>query len=133
MSDAAFWRGGEATDGVIADLDGDLDEVFELFSHDRRRALLYLLQESDGEPLWTTNLAVQLARFEAEETDDPHDLAEEIVVSLRHSHLPKLADSGVIDVDSTMTTLTYDGDDRVEDLIQWTRLREDLRIQLSTD
>lgn len=125
MSDAAFWRGENGTGECgIEDLNAGLDQVFELFSHPRRRALLYLLRDADADPVWTTNLAVALARTEADADEDLHEVAEEIAVSLRHNHLPKLADAGVVDVDADMATLTYRGDDRIDDLLRWSRRRE---------
>lgn len=134
MSGAAFWRGENGTSASeIEDLSADLDQVFALFSHPRRRALLYLLRDADAEPVWTTNLAVELARMEADAGEDLHDRAEEIALSLRHNHLPKLADSGVVDVDSSMTTLTYRGDARVDDLLRWSRQREGASEQFRSE
>lgn len=130
MSDAAFWRGEDGTsDRVIADLNADLDRIFTLVSNPRRRAALYHLRNADRDPVWTTNLAAELARLEADADENLDDVAEEIPLSLRHNHLPKLSEAGLVDVDSNMTTLTYQGDDRIDDLLQWSRPREEAGTQ----
>ena len=134
MSGSAFWRGSNETgESAISDLNGDLDDIFALLSHPRRRALLYLLCEADEDPLWTANLAVRLARIETDGGEDPHDQVEEVTMALRHNHLPKLADAGLVDVDASMTTLSYEGDDRIDDLLEWTRPMEDGRARLHSE
>jgi DNA-binding transcriptional ArsR family regulator len=134
MSGTASWRGNDETaEHAISDLNADLDEIFGLLSHPRRRALLYLLAETDEDPIWTANLAVRLARIEGDEGGDPHDEAEAIALALRHNHLPKLADAGLVEVDASMTTVSYEGDERVADLLTWSRPREAGRTRLHTE
>jgi len=70
-----------------------------LASHYRRRALYYLLEENDSN---VEELATVLSDWEASETEMIQTPADrrEILLLLSHSHLPKLADTGLIDYDS---------------------------------
>jgi DNA-binding transcriptional ArsR family regulator len=76
----------------------DLDEVFAALGHPRRRYLLYtLVNEGSEETL--SELATKLAAWEqdkpaSEVTDDER---RDVQLSLYHSHIPKLADFGVLD------------------------------------
>jgi DNA-binding transcriptional ArsR family regulator len=76
----------------------NLDEVFAALGHPRRRYLLYtLVNESSEETL--SELATKLAAWEqdkptSEVTDDER---QDVHISLYHSHIPKLADLGVLD------------------------------------
>lgn len=68
-----------------------LDEVFSLFSNERRRFVLYYLDQTDGKvPL--DELAKQVEEWES----DPQNYAtldsdyDDIVISLEHTDLPKI-------------------------------------------
>ena len=80
--------------------DGGLDAVFSAFAHERRRVILRTL--SRGEPN-----AVDLDTLVAavcERAGSPNETAEDdrrrVRVTLRHVHLPKLADSGLVEYDA---------------------------------
>lgn len=81
----------------------DCDELFTLLSNSRRRSVLYVLYQSDG-ALELSLLVQRVASCEtgvpAEELDD--DVTQSIYISLHQTHLPKLADFGLV---------TYDDDD----------------------
>lgn len=74
----------------------DLDELLLTLAHPRRRQILALL---DATPAWTTaELADRLANR------SPHDTppaSSDVALSLRHQHLPKLVEAGLIAVDET--------------------------------
>jgi hypothetical protein len=75
--------------------DDSLDELFELLSHEYRRYILWALADPDGrtdEPIGTTLFA----------GDDEPDILR---LELRHNHLPKLDDAGLVDWDPETETL----------------------------
>lgn len=72
------------------------DELFDALTHRRRRRVLEVLR-SAGQPLTLTALAEELAlRSEEEATDER---TERLRVSLYHRHVPKLADTGLVEFD----------------------------------
>ena len=87
----------------------ELDHVFSVLSHPRRRYLMYALAEN---PEWTlTELATKLASWEDgidETAVDPHR-RDQMYVSLYHAHVPKLVTEGVIDFDAESETIARAG------------------------
>lgn len=84
----------------------ELDHVYEALEHPRRRYLCYALLEDDE---WS--LAELAGKVAAWETDQPEDEVSEperqrVYVSLYHSHVPKLADCGVVSFDADAETLS---------------------------
>jgi hypothetical protein len=82
------------------------DHVYEALEHPRRRYLCYTLLEDDEWSL--SELAGKIAAWE---TDQPADEVSEperqrVYVSLYHSHVPKLADCGVVSFDADAETLS---------------------------
>lgn len=75
--------------------------VAELLSHPLRRELLLCLQEYD-EPLALADVADELAVMTTDVSSlvdvDP-EVVQQIYMSLYHSHIPKLADHGVVEYD----------------------------------
>ena len=68
-----------------------LDDVFALFSKERRRFVLYYLDHADGK----VSIGELVEQIHEWETSPPHDSIpdeeyEELVVSLEHNHLPKI-------------------------------------------
>lgn len=84
----------------------ELDHVYEALGHPRRRYLCYTLLE---ETEWSlADLATKIVSWENDipEQEVTENQQERVYVSLYHSHVPKLADEGVItfdDVDETVT------------------------------
>lgn len=106
-----FYRGGSDEESLEIDLDSAFDGAYRLLGDHRRRALLYLLAEGDAQIHPVESLASQLARLE--DTTDITDVS----VELRHKHLPKLADTGIIEYDARSEAVVYLGDERVETLL----------------
>ncbi len=77
------------------------DVFFDLLSDHRRRAVLYALRTHDpGESVSVDTLVDRLLEAERRErTPDRTDLRDRIAVDLRHRHLPRLADAGLLDRD----------------------------------
>jgi hypothetical protein len=90
---------GEQSPGVSRDV-LEPDRVFETLDHPRRRYVCSLLREDDE---WSLSaLARNVAALETDqpenEVSDAH--RDRVHVSLYHSHVPKLADCGVVSFDA---------------------------------
>lgn len=84
-----------------------LSELFHVLSNSRRRYVLHYLANNS----FVTDirsLAIQVAKWEVGESDTTDERIESVRTSLIHSHLPKLADYGIItfDTDSSLVELT---------------------------
>lgn len=75
-----------------------LDEVFTLFSKERRRYVLYYLDQADGK-VSIDELVEQIHNWETLSSHGsvPPDDYEDIVISLEHNHLPKIEDASHIE------------------------------------
>lgn len=76
------------------------DDVFEILSNHRRRMVLYHLQEA-GTPIAVNELAEQVAAMENEVIVEEltSQQRKRVYVSLYQTHLPKMAQMGLIDYD----------------------------------
>ncbi|MCO8245159.1 hypothetical protein [Haladaptatus sp. AB643] len=73
----------------------DLDVVMELLADHRRRHVLYCLRSSDC-PLDSERLAERIVDLDDRTTRDKR----EILIELRHNHIPKMDAAGVIEWES---------------------------------
>lgn len=95
---------------ILTGVDSDrleLDTVYDILSDRHRRYALYYLQDHD--PVSADELAEQIATWEANTggTDDVDETQERIAIELRHTHLPKLRDTGVIEYDRRSETIRH--------------------------
>jgi hypothetical protein len=76
------------------------DVVFDILSSPRRRYVLYYLRTTD-EPVQLTDLAEQVAAWEHDTV--PEEITEQerkrVYVSLYQTHVPRLAEVGIIEYD----------------------------------
>ncbi|WP_336364749.1 DUF7344 domain-containing protein [Halalkalicoccus salilacus] len=99
------------------DVGGDQqDELFDILSHSHRRFVLQYLQTADT-PLPVNDLAAELVAwknqlFSADQLVEGN--AALVEISLVHSHLPKMAETGFIRYDRTRQTVTLG--DRTEEV-----------------
>lgn len=112
---------GEGNDGadLEVELDPTLDEFFGLVGDSRRRALLYVLSESETTAHSVQSLAEMVSGLMPEDTE-----FEDIDIELRHKHLPKLDSFGIVDYDTRSEVVVYSSDDRCETLLEWAKERE---------
>lgn len=86
-----------------------LDETFDVLAHSHRRYVLYYLR-TNGEGVALDTLAAMLANeLEGPSATGTSDTTEHIEVTLRHTHLPKLADAGLITFDADTNSVELDG------------------------
>lgn len=86
-----------------SDPGGEIETVCSLLESEFRRRLLRCL-ESDPEPMPTETLVEQLR------DGGPGGQSEQILVSLRHVHLPKLAAEDAIHYEAGVVALTDRGE-----------------------
>ena len=115
--------GGGATEGNETGLDvqasvpaersvsaNDLDSLFELLANRHRRRLLAYLVETDDGVATFSELIDHVAGVDSEDADE-----REVAISIHHTHLPKLADEGVVEYDDRSETVRYRGGPLVAD------------------
>ena len=83
------------------------DEVFDLLSNHRRRYALHYCKQTDG-PVSTSDLAETVAAWELEKevSELTSDERKRIYTSLQQTHLPTLADAGMITYENHEIELT---------------------------
>lgn len=113
----------ERTEGLI-----EFDRLFSLLSTTRRRHALYCLAEASAATLSMSDLVDELAAIERRTSDAPS--REEIELALRHTHLPKLSEAGVIDYDPGRAVVSYRGGRRVD---RWVDRAMDAELARSID
>src|SRR6056297_378623 len=89
------------------------DELFTVLSTARRRYALYCMVETPVATLSTTELVDELATLEKQVSDEAPS-RNEIEMTLRHTHLPKLSAADVIDYDPERAVVTYRGGRRID-------------------
>lgn len=121
MSDSnEFFRGGNDGDALEVDLDPALDDLYRLLADHRRRAVLYVLAEANTRVHSVADLATRISRLEGGAESDSRD----VWVELRHKHLPKMAECGLVEYDERSEVVVYRGDDRVGPLLAPAKERE---------
>jgi hypothetical protein len=90
----------------------ETDTLFSILSRERRRYALYCLQRYRN-PMTLADLADEVARLEYDEESVAEISGEDIksiYLNLYHSHIPKMADAGVVEYDQTddMVRLNYE-------------------------
>lgn len=96
-----------------SDGDGGKGEIFDLLSNHRRRYTIHYCKHED-DPVSLGDLAEQVAAWELEK-DVPEITSSErkrVYTSLQQTHLPTLADAGMIDYENGEIELT----ERVDEL-----------------
>lgn len=87
-----------------------LDDVFELFSKERRRFALYFLDEAD-DPVPVRELAEQIQAWEngSEPPAIADDEYRDIVLRLKHTDLPKAAEAEFVHYDPQENVIELSG------------------------
>lgn len=95
----------------------EIDRTLELLSRERRRRVLYYLMNNSGAA------SVDDIAEHAAGTGD--DAADDVAVGLHHTHLPRLADAGVIDYDRGAGWVSLaDNADRLDPYLELTAREE---------
>lgn len=87
--------------------DLDLDEMFTLLSNPRRRTIIRLLSDVEGE-ITISELAARLAAVEegVDRSDLPDDARKRVYISCYQTHVPTLAEKDIVSVDDDRSVVT---------------------------
>lgn len=90
----------EATTDRTSERSIDEKTVGDVFEHTRRRIVVNYLRSCES-AVELDELAGQVAarEFDTAREDVPSDRYERVLVSLYHTHLPKLADAGIVTIE----------------------------------
>ncbi len=92
----------------------EIDELFDIMSNSRRRAVFHYLKQGDGTAVEVSRLSRELAAWECgvEPEQVSYDDRHSIHTSLRQFHLPKMEDGGIVEFNDqgTRVTLTDEAD-----------------------
>jgi hypothetical protein len=96
------------------------DQALDLISVPRRRTLLYHLKDRTDEEIELDDLVDQVvARERSIPVREPPESRDSVVVSLTHTHLPKLADLGILAYDSDERIVHYHGNPALESFVRY--------------
>ena len=95
----------------------DLDARLELAANRRRRNIIHQLRHTGNGLTTIRTLVDRLHRGERAAGKDRPPGREELAIQVYHSHLPKLADHGVVEYDPERGTVQYLFDERLEAVV----------------
>jgi hypothetical protein len=100
-------------------MNGDnLDACLTLVADRHRRRLLKHLRHNGNAEVQINDLVDQLYQAELAAADDRQMSRDQLAIQLNHSHLPKLADHGVIEHDHERETIEYRPDEQIEAVLE---------------
>jgi len=73
-------------------------DIHDVLRNDRRRMVIELLGDAD-EPVTARELSEAIAARETGEDPPPRDVRQSVYISLQQTHLPKLAELGIVEYD----------------------------------
>jgi hypothetical protein len=134
-ADAPSFRRSTSPPGGAASTDPDrpetvpipysFDQTLGLISDPRRRTLLYRLKDLGSGTLSFDDLVDGVVRREKSiPARDPPESREAVRVSLAHAHLPKLADLGIVEYDSSDGTVRYHENPALESFVRYVETLE---------
>ncbi len=95
-----------------------LDRMFDSLRGQRRRHLLYYLEERDSTRIEDAARFIAARERDCDPADVPADVAERVRVTLYHVHLPKLAENNIVEYDRRSGAMQFqDPPDGMSDLI----------------
>ena len=94
-----------------------IDTAFTLLSHHHRRELLLALRDRPSNTASLDELLGELMNGTTAMGPDYHESPESLHVLLRHQHLPRLENAGVVTVDEDESAITYVEHPRLEALL----------------
>ena len=110
-------NGGNNGNGINSD---SLDRLLKAAANQRRRTVLYALEDIDDDVISLNDLADEIAP-----QDSHFDDSQRVRLVLHHRDLPKLAELGQLDYDSRQGTIRYHRDDAVEDFLEYLKELEE--------
>jgi DNA-binding transcriptional ArsR family regulator len=104
-----------------------VDIIMELLAARRRRYCLSYFLGADSNEVDITGLVNHVSQRERTDPSltDVNSRAEQLKMDLYHTHLPKLADAGLVDYDRDDGTVTYHSDPLVESFLEDAQVGDD--------
>lgn len=96
--------------------ENDLDALLRLLATEQRRRVIRQLRRESGEYVTIEALAEELSAAESGPDGDRQD-RRRFEVQLVHTHLPKLADHGVVELGPENDAVRYRPDPQVERML----------------
>lgn len=102
-----------------------LNTVFDLLRDARRRFVLYYLFSIDGDVAEREAVVDAISTYERAGADsDDYPDPETVRIELHHSHLPQLAEAGVIDYDRRQGTIRFTPSPALEEWVEYAEWKE---------
>jgi predicted transcriptional regulator len=95
----------------------DLDRCLQLVADQHRRRIIHHLRHEANETTTFDDLVERISSRASDSKNGPQQDREELAIQLQHSHLPKLADYGVVEFEHTTGAVRYHPDERVETVL----------------
>lgn len=95
---------------------GNVNQAFSVLAAPERRTIVGFFRKTDYATVSVRGLA-DVCNLEGAENGGG-TTTDYLVTTLRHQHLPKLEDAGVIEYDRESQRVSYRGDALVEDLLE---------------
>jgi hypothetical protein len=95
----------------------DLDRCLQLVADQHRRQIIHHLRHEAKGTTTLDDLVERISSRASDSKNGPQQDREEIAIQLQHTHLPKLADHGVVEFDLRTGAVRYHPDEQVETVI----------------
>lgn len=92
------------------------DRMFELLSNERRRYVLYCFTDRSESKVTVSTLVDELVALERRVSSECS--RREVAISLQHTHLPKLSETGVVEFTPDRSEVVYRGAPRLETWVE---------------
>lgn len=99
--------------------DVEIDDMLRLFANEERRRLVETLVDHPEQVVHLQDLADSISSGPSPSGSPPR--GNRSTVALKHDHLPRLDDIGIVEYDWRTDTVRYHPDDRVERLLEFVR------------
>lgn len=95
----------------------NLEACLKLIADRRRRLLIHLLRQHDNRQTTIDDLVDRMSRWEQDDRADRSPDRDQLAIQAYHTHIPMLADYGVVKFDPDGGAVQYLGHERVEDVM----------------
>jgi len=90
-----------------------LDNTLRLIADERRRDMLYALENSDSDSFTYGEVIDEVIGG----GEDVEDYREQLRVEMTHVHLPKMEENGLVEYDDRSEVINYDPDEEIRELL----------------
>ena len=94
-----------------------LDACLQLLADRHRRQVIHHLREEANGAMTFDDLVGRIHSRASDSKNGPPQDRESLAIQLQHSHLPKLADHGVVDFEHANGTVRYRSHEQVETVL----------------